>query len=186
VAAAGAAHEQQRASRSHLAGGTAGDLEYQQEVLVEGAARLREVQVDEAPVVRPASCDHHVVDRGRQLTEEPLEGSRICGIEDRRAQRVEFARGAPQALGIPAGEDQLGTLSACSSGRFEPMPALPPITTTVCPSSSGSRWVGEAVVAVLMIPPLDQPNVNAKASTPGSRNSISNCRSAMGVDCRIS
>src|SRR5882724_9788184 len=84
------------------------------------AARLREVQVDEAPVVRPASCDHHVVDRGRQLTEEPLEGSRICGIEDRCAQRVEFARGAPQALGIPAGEDQLGTLSACSSGRFEP------------------------------------------------------------------
>src|ERR1700694_5816464 len=34
-----------------------------------------------------------------------------------------------------------------------PMPALPPITTTVCPSSSGSRRVGEAVVAVLMIPP---------------------------------
>src|SRR5438128_3846065 len=35
AAAAGAAHEQQRASRSHLAGGVAGDLEYQQEVLVE-------------------------------------------------------------------------------------------------------------------------------------------------------
>src|SRR5262249_25892643 len=32
-----------------------------------------------------------------------------------------------------------------------PMPALPPITTTVCPRSSGSRWMGETVVAVLMI-----------------------------------
>ena len=32
----------------------------------------------------------------------------------------------------------------------------------------------------------DQPNVNAKASTPGSRNSISNCRSAMGFGCLIS
>src|SRR2546421_2637136 len=33
---------------------------------------------------------------------------------------------------------------------------------------------------------VDQPNVNAKASTPASRNSISNCRSAMGFGCRIS
>src|SRR3989475_1363240 len=57
AAAAGAAHEQQRASRSHLVGGVAGDLEYQQEMLVEGAARLRGVPVDEAPVVRPASCN---------------------------------------------------------------------------------------------------------------------------------
>src|SRR5262249_29449612 len=29
--------------------------------------------------------------------------------------------------------------------------------------------------------PADQPNVKAKASTPGSRNSISNCRSTMGA-----
>jgi len=33
---------------------------------------------------------------------------------------------------------------------------------------------------------VDQPNVNAKASTPESRNSISNCRSAIGFRCRIS
>src|SRR3981189_992631 len=32
----------------------------------------------------------------------------------------------------------------------------------------------------------DQPNVKAKASTPGPRNSIWNCRSAMGLGCRIS
>ena len=61
-----------------------------------------------------------MVDRGRQVTEEPLEGSRIRGVEGRGAQRVELARGALEALGIPAGEDQLGPLSACSSGRFEP------------------------------------------------------------------
>jgi hypothetical protein len=36
TAAAGAADEQQRASGSHFAGGVAGDLEYQHEVLVEG------------------------------------------------------------------------------------------------------------------------------------------------------
>src|SRR5262249_44516825 len=30
----------------------------------------------------------------------------------------------------------------------------PPMTTTVWPSNSGSRWVGTAVVAVVMIPPV--------------------------------
>jgi hypothetical protein len=33
---------------------------------------------------------------------------------------------------------------------------------------------------------MDQPNVNAKISTRQSRNSISNCRSAMSFGCRIS
>jgi hypothetical protein len=94
--------------------GVAGDLEDQQEVLVEEATRLREVQVDEAPVVRSASCDHHVVDRGRQVPEEALEGRRICGVKGHGAQ----------------------------------------LTTTVCPRSSGPRGMGEAVVAVLMIPPI--------------------------------
>jgi hypothetical protein len=41
-----------------------------------------------------ASCDHQVIDRGRQVAEEPLEGSRIRSVEGRSAQRVEFARGA--------------------------------------------------------------------------------------------
>src|SRR2546423_14841189 len=88
--------------------------------LVQSAARLREVQIDEAPVVRPASCDHHVVDLGRQVPEEPLERSRIRGVEGRGAQGVEFARGALQALRIPASEDHLGPLAACASGRLEP------------------------------------------------------------------
>ena len=106
-------------------GGVAGDLERQQEVLVDGAAHLLEVHVDKAPVVRPASRHHHVVDRGRQVTEEPLEGGRIRGIEGRGAQRVELARGALEALGISAGEDHDGPLSACSSGCFQPDAGAP-------------------------------------------------------------
>src|SRR5205814_5700200 len=101
-------------------GGAAGDLQYQQEVLIECAARLREVQIDKAPVLRPASCDQHGVDLGRQVQEEPLEPTRSRGVEGRGAQGVEFARGALQALRIPAGEDHLGPLAACSSGRLEP------------------------------------------------------------------
>jgi hypothetical protein len=81
----------------------AGALEYEQKVLAEGDARLLEVHVREAAVVRTASCDHHVVDRFRQLTEEPLERSRIGGVEGRGAQRVELERGVLQARGVPAG-----------------------------------------------------------------------------------
>src|SRR5579872_2330630 len=84
------------------------------------AAGLLDVHVDEAPVMRPSSRYHHVVDRGLQAAEEPIEGSRIRGIEGRGAQRIELARGAPEALGIPASEDHLGPLSARSPGRFEP------------------------------------------------------------------
>jgi hypothetical protein len=32
-----------------------------------------------------------------------------------------------------------------------PMPELPPITTTVCPSSSGSGWVCAATVSGLIV-----------------------------------
>jgi hypothetical protein len=42
-------------------------------VLVKESARLHEVHVGEPSVVRPAGCHHHVVDRGRQVSEESLE-----------------------------------------------------------------------------------------------------------------
>ena len=60
---------------------------------LEGAAHLVDVHVEQAPVVRAAGRDHHVVDRVGQAVEEPLERSRIVGVEGRGAQRVELARG---------------------------------------------------------------------------------------------
>src|SRR5438105_15399604 len=92
--------------------------------LVQSAARLREVQVDEAPVVRPASCDHHVVDLGRQVPEEALEGSRIRGVEGRGAQRLEFPRGAPQTLGIPPVRITLAPSARARRAVSNPMPPL--------------------------------------------------------------
>src|SRR5262249_23448412 len=68
----------------------------------------------------PAAPTPGAVVGGRQLPEEALEGGRIGGVEGRGAQRTEFARGVLEALGIPAGEDQVGPLSACSPGGFEP------------------------------------------------------------------
>ena len=43
---------------------------------------------------------------------------------------------------------------------------------------------GQSLLVRMLL--VDQPNVNAKASTFGARNSISNWRSAMGPGCRIS
>jgi len=119
MAAAGAAHKHQRASRPYFAR-IAGDVDHQQNVLIEGAARLLEVQIDEAPVMRLARCHHDVVDRAWQVAEKSLEGSRVRGIKGRGAQRIEFARGAMKALGIPARKDHPRPLNARSPGSFEP------------------------------------------------------------------
>jgi hypothetical protein len=52
--------------------------------------------------------------------------------------------------------DQLGLLARSTGARRDVsslMPPLPPITTTVCPRSSGSRsCMADTMVAVLMIP----------------------------------
>src|SRR5262249_36123106 len=53
-----------------------------------------------------------------------------------------------------------------------------------------NRWLAaEALGATRIVANASvrnrQPNVNAKAPTPGSRNSISNCLSTMGLGCRI-
>ncbi len=51
---------------------------------------------------------------------------------------------------------------------WSPMPALPPITTTVCPASSGSRRVGTGAVALVMIPPMG----GAGDRSPGGRRRL--------------
>ena len=89
--------------------------------------------------------------KGRvRLAEEPPEPFEVGGVEGGDAG-PELAPDAVQAIRVARGEDQLGPLSACSSGRFEPDAGA---AADVCPRSSGSCWVGEALVAVLMIPPI--------------------------------
>ena len=62
---------------------------------------------------------------------------------------VHLARRPLQTVGVAAGEDHIGALGARPVARVSsPMPALPPMTTTVCPRSSGSR-----PAALITIPP---------------------------------
>ncbi len=74
-----------------------------------------------------------------------LQRRRVGGVEGRGAPRADVARRPLEALGVAAGEDDVGALG-CGRSRAvsRPIPALPPITTTVCPSSS--RLAGGAVM----------------------------------------
>ena len=100
--------------------GVAGDLKHQQEVFVKGTARLLKVHVEEAHVVRRSRRHHHVVDPGRQVKEEAIEGSGVVGVECGGALRFEFGCSALKGFGIAAGEDHLSALGVRSSGCFEP------------------------------------------------------------------
>src|SRR5258706_452594 len=77
--AAGAAHEQQRAPRPHLADGVARDLERQHHVLADRLAHLGCLHLEQRSVARAAGRDHHMVDRCWQVLEESFQGSRVLG-----------------------------------------------------------------------------------------------------------
>jgi hypothetical protein len=61
-----------------------------------------------------------MVDRVGQAVEEPLQRCRVGGVEGGGAPRVDVERCLPQPLGIPAGEDDVGALTAGASGGLEP------------------------------------------------------------------
>jgi hypothetical protein len=83
-------------------------------------SRLFDIELCQRRIVRTGTRDQYVVDRRAQLVEESSEPFKVGRVESRGALRADFDRGALQALNIPTSEDQLGSLSACSSGRFEP------------------------------------------------------------------
>jgi hypothetical protein len=60
-----------------------------------------------------------VVDRGRQLVEEPLQRGRVGGVEGGGAARVDVARRLLEPLGIAAGEDHLGALATGAASGLE-------------------------------------------------------------------
>ena len=120
--AAGAAHEQQRAARPHLAGGVAGDVRAAARGASSSARRACvEVHLGQRRVVRAAGGDHHVVDRRRQVLEEPLERGRSrwrrrprCSARRARAPR------ARRRSGLRPVRIDVGSLGARAPGRLEP------------------------------------------------------------------
>jgi hypothetical protein len=111
-----------------VADGEQGDLRGQQEVPLDVAAHLLEVRLIERRVGRAAAREHHVVDPRGEAVEEALEPVGIGGVERCGAQCAELAPGVLEALGVAAGDDDLGAYGARLPGVLNPMPALPPMT----------------------------------------------------------
>ena len=104
-----------------------------------------EVHVGQRRVVRPAGRDHHVVDRSRQARRrsrrgQPSRWRRRPPCSARRAR----SRRCCRRSGLRPVRMTSAPSARARRAVSSPMPALPPITTTVWPSSSGSRPVGWA------------------------------------------
>jgi len=95
-------------------------------MLIEGAARQPEVYVDKASVMRPPSSYHHIVDRGWQVAEEPLERSRIRGIEGCGAQASSSLTTFWRRLGSRPMRITLAPSVLALQAVSSPIPALPP------------------------------------------------------------
>ena len=93
------------------------------DVVAERPAHLLCVHLEQWHVARAGAGDHHVVDRVRQVLEEPLQRGGIGGVEGGGAHaRRRSCAALLEALGIAAGEDDVGPLSAGASGCFKTDP----------------------------------------------------------------
>jgi hypothetical protein len=97
----------------------ASDLDGQKEVFVERAARLREVEVGQGRVVRPAGRDEQVIDRIWQLGEELLACSRIESVEGDGSARPDLAPGVLEPLRVAGRKDHFRALPAGQPSRRE-------------------------------------------------------------------
>jgi hypothetical protein len=95
---------------------------------------------------------------------------RVCDRTDACRTSTSLDDSSARALIRPDERD--ASADDARSGRYpswrrpeRPMPSLPPMTTTVCPSSSGSRSVGGAAVAVVIV----SPSVSSPSAVPKPR-----------------
>ena len=105
--ASGAAHEEQGPTRTNPVCGVPSDLQRQQQMSLDVAARLCNVQLHQRRVVRTRVRHPHVVDRRRQLVEECAEPFEVGGVEG-GSLGAELGADAVQTIGIARSEDQVG------------------------------------------------------------------------------
>src|SRR5262249_2326452 len=103
-----------------LARRTSCNLDRKQEVCLDVATRLLDVEVRKRRVVRARSGDEDVVDLTRQSFEELRELVEVDRVEGRGAYRAQLARSVLEAFGIAAGQHDVGTLRPRASRSLEP------------------------------------------------------------------
>ena len=91
-------------------------------------------------------------------------------------------------LGVSVEENDRAALSAYEVGSLTPLTlakrSVKPVVEATLPRGLDTVFLLSS--SARRGPRDDQPNVNAKAFTAASRNSISNLRPAIGADCLIS
>src|SRR5262249_35187372 len=169
AACARAAHEYQGAGRPDLVDGATCDLEREQQVLGEAASRLLWRHFEGRPVMGSPGGDHHVVDRGgRSWKNDWREAGSLASKAAVRCASTSRAA-CSRRSGLRPVRMRLAPSTRARRAVSSPMPALPPMTTTVWPNSSGSRWVDTAVVEVVMIRPAGGGARVVRARSPASQ-----------------
>ena len=100
---------------------------------VDVAAGSFKVELRERRVVGTGSRQQHMIDRLAQLGEEAIEPVEVGGVE-RRGVRADLDAGLVQASGLRAVMTTSAPASRALRAVSSPMPALPPMTRTRCPS----------------------------------------------------
>jgi hypothetical protein len=95
------------------------EVDDHEDVGVERAARLVEVEFLQRRVVRAAGRNEHVVDRLGNIGEEPVDRREIGRVEGGAARGADVGGGLLQALGVAAHNDHLGALFASGAGGRE-------------------------------------------------------------------
>lgn len=113
------AGEKERPSRANLARRVPGDLQREEEMRVDTAACRFDVELCERRTVGTRARDQHVVDRRRQLVEEPLEPVEVRRVEGRDAGS-ELETGSVEAVRVARRDDEVGSYLARAPGRLEP------------------------------------------------------------------
>ena len=156
----GAAHEQQRASGAHLAGGVAGDAEHQHRMLAGARGAPRR---SPSPPAARSRGRRRSPSRGRSVPAGSRRTPPAQPSRRRRTPRCSTRRPRRPRSCSRSGSRPVRITSAPSARArravSSPMPALPPITTTVCPSSSGSRsWALCECRGVIVSPSVSPPS----------------------------
>ena len=117
----GSADEQQGPSGTHRLGGVPGDVHRQPQVGIDIALARFEVEIRQRRVVGPGTGHEDMVDRRRQLVEEPAQPFEIEGVEGDDA-RPELETDPVQAVRIARREDHIRSLGAGVPGGFKTDP----------------------------------------------------------------
>ena len=105
-----------------------------------------------------------MVDRCGQVLEEPLQGSRVVGVEGRSVWRAELRRRLLEPAGIAAGEDDIGTLGPGAPGCLEP--------DTCAAADDDDGLSGQFRFALGRTPVMIPPTGGAGYRSPGRRRRL--------------